>query len=288
MDWKTIAKWTGVGVLGLVGYNYLSTRPAATGPDPLPAQNLPMFVSAGGSMGGGGFGGGGGSIPSLPQAEFPALPASVFNMPEMPGTNDYDFRIAQLQAQNQLAGMRYDYDMFQKNLDFMKWGIEQDNIKSAYDKLADVTAGAAAKIGVILTNTSSMGYTTPKPANAGIGLKGLADANAMAGQTKINTPAPSSTSTSRAGLNSTVQTATYQLTADGSFAKSTSGPGTTVNWVANLYDKDKANFEANLYKQTTNYSNQDIAKLLNDSGIAPGRVFSAQDVANYKYERGLA
>lgn len=214
---------------------------------------LPMFVSGGfgGGYSSGGFGGGSGVMPALPASEFPALPASSFNFPEIPGTNENDVAIADYQYRAQRDALKHEDNLAKLTFDILKFGVE--NPVTDINKIGSITSGQPI-------------YDSPQRVS------------------NYTRPVYDSPKNPKADYSDVVN-----YTGPINFISS--GPkNITTGEVKNLFQTNSTSAaEYKLYDRAkqTGASNQQIADLLNRSGVAPNRVFSSIDVSNWKYERGL-
>lgn len=216
---------------------------------------LPMFVSGGfgGGYSSGGFGGGSGVMPALPASEFPALPASSFNFPEIPGTNENDVAIADYQYRAQRDALKHEDNLAKLTFDILKFGVE--NPVTNINQIGGVGSGQPIYDGPQrVSNYAQPVYGPETP-------KGLDDRSDVIDYTG---PALNAVYNNQKAISASEVKRLFQT-------------NSTSAAEYKLYDRAKQ----------TGASNQQIADLLNRSGIAPGRVFSSIDVSNWKYERGL-
>ena len=260
--------WGGGGLAAFFGLSWLAGRGAADDADAAQVQavqpSLPMFVSPGfgGGFGGGGFGGGSGVMPALPQSEFPALPASTFNFPEIPGTNENDVAIADYNFRAKQAAFKHEENLAKWTFDILKFGVENPAVvspnpagvlvggqvipteqynKDDYRRVTTQTSRRTGDVGSVISDGGVSGRTGQQSGGLGSGVGGRGSA----------------------------------LSPD------------SVKNLFNTMSSNQAEYELYRRAQQAGADNRQIADVLNRSGIAPTRVFSALDVENWKYERGL-
>lgn len=271
-----ILMWGGGGLAAFLGLSWLAKRGAENNADAAQQQaaqpSLPIFVSSGGfggGFGGGGLGGGSGVMPALPQSEFPAIPASTFNFPEIPGTNEHDVAIADYNFRAKQAAFKHEQDLAKWTFDILNLGV---------DDLIVLDSGWGGSGSRRPTpsppDKSDFRNVTPQPVSGRTG-----DVGSVIGSGETSGGRVSS---GRGGA-----------VAGGSLSTGSTGRGGSgidANTVRNLFQTMSSNqAEYELYRraQQAGADNRQIADVLNKSGIAPTRVFSALDVENWKYERGL-
>ena len=263
-----ILLWGGGGLAAFFGLSWLAARGAVNNADAAQQQaaqpSLPMFVSSGfgGGFGGGGFGGGSGITPALPQAEFPAIPASTFNFPEIPGTNENDVAIADYNFRAKQAAFKHEENLAKWTFDILKFGVENPAVNNSPNPAGDLVGGQLYPVGPepasrLPAKYGQQQYTSPQPP-AGYNNSGVVDYKG-----------PSIFS------NGGTNRAVTNLSPD------------SVKSLFNTMSSNQAEYELYRRAQQAGADNRQIADVLNKSGIAPTRVFSALDVENWKYERGL-
>lgn len=264
-----ILMWGGGGLAAFLGLSWLAKRGAENNADAAQQQaaqpSLPIFVSSGGfggGFGGGGFGGGSGVMPALPQAEFPAIPASTFNFPEIPGTNENDVAIADYNFRAKQAAFKHEENLAKWTFDILKFGVENPAVvspnpagvlvggqvipieqynKDDYRRVTTQTSRRTGDVGSVISDGGISGRTGQQSGGLGSGVGGRG---------------------------------------------STLSPDSVRN-LFNTMSSNQAEYELYRRAQQAGADNRQIANVLNKSGIAPTRVFSALDVENWKYERGL-
>lgn len=281
IEWGKVgqwAMWAGGGVAAFFGVGYLiSQRDSGGGSgDAVPAAaQMPMFVQSGG----GGFAGGGGSgvMPALPQAAFPEMPQQqAINMPAFAGTNEYDVMVAQYGYAGRSEGFATDRYLADLTFDMLKYGME--------NSVTGVSAG-----GTVTGNgwvTGSVIYDTPDLSKAVSSRTGSVGSVIGTGGSSGRVSGVAS-----AGSTGTVIGTGGSSGRTAATAQTVIQPGLSVSTVSNLFQTMSASqAELELYQraQQVGASNQQVAYVLNQANIAPGKVFSATDIENWKYERGLS
>lgn len=263
-----ILMWGGGGLAAFLGLSWLAKRGAENNADAAQQQaaqpSLPIFVSSGGfggGFGGGGLGGGSGVMPALPQSEFPPIPASTFNFPEIPGTNENDVAIADYNFRAKQAAFKHEENLAKWTFDILNLGV---------DDLVVVDSGWGG---------SGSRRPTPSPPDKS-DYRNVTPRNVSGRTGDVGSVISDSGVSRRTGQQS------------GGLGSGVGGRGSTLSpdSVRNLFNTMSSNqAEYELYRraQQAGADNRQIADVLNKSGIAPTRVFSALDVENWKYERGL-
>ena len=262
--------WGGGGLATFLGLSWLAKRGAENNADAAQQQaaqpSLPIFVSSGGfggGFGGGGFGGGSGVMPALPQSEFPAIPASTFNFPEIPGTNENDVAIADYNFRAKQAAFKHEENLAKWTFDILKFGVENPAVGSPNP--AGVLVGGQV-IPIDQYNKSDYRRVTPQISKrtGDIGSVISGNGGGASGRTGQSS-----------GLGSGIGGRGSPLSPD------------SVRELFSTAPSSQAEYELYRRAQQAGADNRQIADVLNKSGIAPTRVFSALDVENWKYERGL-
>ena len=260
--------WGGGAIAAFFGVSWLAARGAVNNADAAQQQaaqpSLPMFVSSGfgGGFGGGGFGGGSGVMPALPQSEFPAIPASTFNFPEIPGTNENDVAIADYNFRAKQAAFKHEENLAKWTFDILKFGVENPAVGSPNP--AGVLVGGQV-IPIEQYNKDDYRRVTTQTSRRTGDVGSAISDGGISGRTGQQS----------GGLGSGVGGRGSSLSPD------------SVRELFSTSPSNQAEYELYRRAQQAGADNRQIADVLNRSGIAPTRVFSALDVENWKYERGL-